>query len=85
MRYFHRDGRLVGLGKEHGAIEPLRVEKRQHHEVDTNKFGVCVWQMHQDVDAVLLRMKDLRMVDNEEVLLVSVDVWFLVGELSVSM
>ena len=72
MRYFHRDGRLVGLGEEHGAIELLRAEKRQHTEADTNKFGVCVEQIHREVDSVLLLLpkKDLRWADKEAVLVV---------------
>ena len=36
--------------------------------------------MHQDEDTVLPPKKDLVLVDKEEDLLVSVDVWFLVGE-----
>ena len=50
---FRRDGRLASLGEELGVIDLLAVDKRRDARADTNKFGVCVAQIHQDVDAVL--------------------------------
>ena len=54
---FHRDGRLAGIGEELGIIDLLPEGKRQHAGADTNKFGVCVAQIHRDVDAALLLLK----------------------------
>ena len=76
---FRRDGRLASLGEERGVIDIIPVDKRQHARADTNECGVCVAQIHRDGGAILLPKKDFRRVD-EEVLLVSVDVWFVVGE-----
>ena len=71
---FHRDGRLAGIGEGLGVIDTLAVEKQQHAGADTNKFGVCVAQIHRDVDAVRLPKKGLCREDKEEVLVVRVDV-----------
>ena len=56
------------------------VDKRQDVGADTNKFGVCVAQIHRDVDAVRLPKKGLRRADKEGVLVVGVDVGCLVKE-----
>ena len=77
---FRRDGRLVGLGDELGVIDLLPVDKRQDAGADTNEFGVCVAQIHRDVDAVLLPKKGLRRADKEGVLEVRVDVGCLVKD-----
>ena len=66
---FHRDGRLAGIGEGLGVIDTLAVEKQQHAGADTNKFGVCVAQIHRDGGAALLpHKKGLRRVDKEEVI-----------------
>ena len=53
-------------------------EDRDRTPEQTPTILVYVAQIHRDVDAVLLHKKDLRRVDNEEVLVVRVDVWRLV-------
>ena len=39
---FRREGHPAGLSEELGVHDLLRVDKRQHHEVDANKFGVLL-------------------------------------------
>ena len=62
------------LGEDRGVIALLPVDKQQHPGADTNECSVCV-RDNRDVDAVPLHKKDLRRVDNEDVLVVRVDVW----------
>ena len=54
---FHRDGRVEGLGEELGVYDLVAVERRLDAGADTNKFCVCVAQIHRDVDAALLLLK----------------------------
>ena len=55
-------------------------EKRQDARAVTNECGVCVAQIHRDVNTALLPKKDLHREDKEQVLVVRVDVGRLVKE-----
>ena len=64
-----RDDCLAGLGEGLDTTD-LLMQVRQDAGADTNEFGVCVAQIHRNVDAVFLPLpkKGLGPVDKEEVL-----------------